>query len=432
MRVAVIVNEFPAVSETFVLRHITGLIDAGHDVDIYAAARRPGDCVHGEVAAYGLMDRTRFVDMPRAAGYWEQPVRPLRGRTWDPEGAGSTRNAVRALRGAPALGRCLARAPRLTAEVLDRRRYGYQADSLSAMYRLDTLSRARGRYDVVHAHYGPIGDAYRFARRLWAAPYVVQFHGYDVCRWPRENGDRAYERLFAAADAVAVNSRYAADRLARIGCPRDKLRVLAYGVDTTAWSPAPRAQRPGGALRLLTVARLVEKKGLEYSIRAVARLAAARPGVAYDIVGEGPLREPLERLIADLGLGDTVRLHGARDADQVRRLMGRADVFVLSSVVAADGDEEGTPVSLLEAQAAGLPVVATRHAGIPEIVRDGQTALLVAERDVDGLADALERLAGDSALRARMGAEGRAHVAERNDVAVATRQVLDLYAEVRA
>jgi colanic acid/amylovoran biosynthesis glycosyltransferase len=432
MRVAVIVNEFPAVSETFLLRHITGLIDAGHDVDIYAAARRPGDCVHREVAAYRLMERTRFVDIPRAAGYWEMPVRPLTGRTWDPEGTGSTPNAVRLLHGAPAIGRCLARSPRLAVEVLDSRRYGHQAESLSAIYRLDALSRARGDYDVVHAHYGPIGDAYRFARRLWSAPYVVQFHGYDVCRWPREQGGDAYKRLFATADAVAVNSRYAADRLERLGCPASKLHVLAYGVDTSAWSHAAPARRQDRAPRLLTVARLVEKKGLEYSIRAVARLASTQPGLVYDVIGEGPLREPLQRLIDDLEIGDTVRLHGAREAEYVRRHMEQADIFVLASVVAGDGDEEGTPVSLLEAQAARVPVVATRHAGIPEIVRDGQTALLVGERDADALADALERLADDPALRARLGAAGRAHVELRHDIESSTRQVLDLYATVGA
>jgi colanic acid/amylovoran biosynthesis glycosyltransferase len=171
---------------------------------------------------------------------------------------------------------------------------------------------------------------------------------------------------------------------------------------------------------------------LEYSIRAVARLASTQPGLVYDVIGEGPLREPLQRLIDDLEIGDTVRLHGAREAEYVRRHMEQADIFVLASVVAGDGDEEGTPVSLLEAQAARVPVVATRHAGIPEIVRDGQTALLVGERDADALADALERLADDPALRARLGAAGRAHVELRHDIESSTRQVLDLYATVGA
>src|SRR5947209_653975 len=153
MRVAVIVDEFPALAETFILRQITGLLDGGHEVAIYANHRTPDATRHASVERYGLPARTRYVDAPLAAGYWEQPVRPLRGRTWLPGAATPISNARRAAAAAPVLARCALRAPRIVRDVLDPGRYAHQAESLSSLYRLDALLRARERPDVVHAHF---------------------------------------------------------------------------------------------------------------------------------------------------------------------------------------------------------------------------------------------------------------------------------------
>ena len=150
----------------------------------------------------------------------------------------------------------------------------------------------------------------------------------------------------------------------------------------------------------------MEKKGIEYSIRAFAQVAAKHPQARYDIVGDGPLHHDLAKLIAELGLADRIKLHGALAGESVRQLLSEADIFVLASVTAANGDCEGTPVSLLEAQACGVPVISTKHTGIPEIVLDGKTGFLVSERDVQGLAEKLELLISDPALRARIGRAG--------------------------
>ncbi|MEO7685210.1 MAG: glycosyltransferase [Gemmatimonadaceae bacterium] len=125
----------------------------------------------------------------------------------------------------------------------------------------------------------------------------------------------------------------------------------------------------------------VEKKGFEYSIRAVARVRDVGPGLRYDIVGDGPLHQQLENLIRELGVERKVFLHGSQTGEVVQRMMAEAHLFVLASVTAANGDQEGTPVSLLEAQASGLPVLSTWHSGIPEVVLHEQTGFLVAERD---------------------------------------------------
>jgi len=145
-------------------------------------------------------------------------------------------------------------------------------------------------------------------------------------------------------------------------------------------------------VRVVSVARLVEKKGLPYAIRAVAALRLGGFDIALDIVGDGPLRSSLDSLIAELGMSNAVRIIGARSRDEVARVMAGAHLFAAPSVTARDGDMEGIPVALMEAMASGVPVVATRHSGIPELVEDKVSGLLVPERDTDALATAFRWL----------------------------------------
>jgi colanic acid/amylovoran biosynthesis glycosyltransferase len=429
MRVAFFLASFPAVSETFILRQITGLLDLGHEVDIYAEWPAEGDCVHQEVTKYDLLGRTVYTGprLPPASGYWEMPVWPLTGETWLPGAEKPIANARRALQALPALCRCFLTAPRLTLEVLDRRAYGFQAESLSALYRLSVLAARRKKYDVLQAHFGPVGRTFRFVRDLWKAPLIVTFHGYDFCRVPRDEGQGVYTRLFQTADVVTVNSAYTGDRVEELGCPRAKVCKLAMGVNPDAFPFHERTRRPGEPVRALTVARLAEKKGLEYSIRAVAELRQAHPELHYDIAGEGPLRPALHALIERLGAGRHVTLHGACDGNSVAQLMARAHLFLLTSVTAADGDQEGTPVSLMEAQASGLPVLSTLHSGIPEVVLDGQSGLLVPERDVAAVSGRLGYLLDHPESWPVFGRAGRRHIEEHYDVRKLNGQLVEIY-----
>src|SRR5437879_1871524 len=205
LRIAMFVGSFPLISETFILRQITGLIDLGHEVDIIAENKPDADMpVHPEVRKYGLLARTKYVNGPPESTYWEMPVYPLTGKTWIPGAEKSLSNISRALRAAPTLIHCLIRSPKLTASVLDRGLYGYQAASLSALYRLSSLCSQPGRYDVVHAHFGPVGNNFRFVRAHWKVPLIVSFHGYDLCTVPRTEGNDVYNRLFSMVDVVTA------------------------------------------------------------------------------------------------------------------------------------------------------------------------------------------------------------------------------------
>jgi colanic acid/amylovoran biosynthesis glycosyltransferase len=220
MRVAMIAGSFPLISETFILRQITGLIDLGHEVDIYAEWRPPaGMPLHPAVLQYALLARTTYIDLPPEVQHWDAPVWPITGQTWVPGEAHPVSNASRVRRAIPAVVRCMLRAPHTTLSVLRPREFGEQARSLSALHRLDVLAARRREYDVVHAHFGPIGLTFRFASRLWRAPLIVSFHGYDFSSWPREQGEDVYVPLFRTAALVTVNSAYSRGRVEALGCP---------------------------------------------------------------------------------------------------------------------------------------------------------------------------------------------------------------------
>lgn len=276
--------------------------------------------------------------------------------------------------------------------------------------RLAEFLRAQG-VTVVLAEFGYSGALVWEVCGKLGLPLFVYFRGHDATRHRvLPSLARRYRRMFAHVAGVICVSRYLADQLVAIGCPERLIAVNPSGVDPAAFPPA-RAE-PG---RLLAVGRLVEMKAPHLTLRAFGRIAADFPQARLDLVGDGPLRPRCEAVIAELGLASRVTLHGARDHAAVAALMGRAAVFVQHSVSTPDGFVEGFPTAIAEAMSSALPVVATRHSGIPEHVRDEVTGLLVAEGDVEGMAAALAALLADPERARSFGAAGRAHALARLD-----------------
>jgi colanic acid/amylovoran biosynthesis glycosyltransferase len=428
LRIAMFVGSFPALSETFILRQITGLLDLGHEVDVYADTKPDASStVHPEVTKYQLLERTTYMDTPPEAAPWEMPAWPITGRTWLPGSATPVHNARRLAMALPKFCRCLAAAPKLTFHVLDPREYRYQAKSLSSLYRLAVLTAVRKKYDLAHAHFGTVGNSFRFVRALWKAPLLVSFHGYDFSTMPRKEGAGMYRNLFRVADAITVNSDYTRAEVEKLGCPAGKMHKLHVGLNPDEFPFRERALPTGEPVRLLTVARLTEIKGHEYVLRAAANLRE-KHFLHYDIAGDGPLRRKLEELTRKLGLEQIVTFRGASDSTAVRQLMADAHIFVLASV-SVDGDQEGQGLALQEAQACGLPVLATNHGAFPEGLVVDQSGFLVAERDVDALTERLSYLIEHPEIWPLMGRKGRAFVEERYDVRKLNRQLVELYAK---
>lgn len=406
MRVAMISGVFPKVSETFVLRHITDLCARGHDVDVYSDYRPRGDefPAHDPLATE-MRDRAIYMDVPSLWSGRRLLSAPLR------------------------LARAARLAPHLTVSTLNPAEYGWQALSLSQMNRLYAMARGQRHYDVIHAHFGMIGDRFRFTSALWDAPLAVSFHGFDYSEWPLTHGEDCYRRLFQIAARIVVNSENTRHRVELLGCPPEKIiRITPYW-DMAGFPYRPHTWREGEPFRALSVARLIDIKGIDDGIRAVALARQAHPEIAmrYDIIGAGPLRAELEALIHRLDLDTVVTLHGAQNSATVRRMMASAHAFMLPSRKTATGAEEGFGVTLLEAQSAGLPVITTQHGAFPEVVAHGETGFLAPERAPDALARYLIEVIEKPELARQMGAAGRKRVEERFNPADITKEYETLY-----
>lgn len=428
LRIGVFVGAFPVLSETFILRQITGLLEQGHDVHVFANARGDLAVQHEAIARYHLLERTTFIEGPAESVLWEMPMRPVRGETWVPGAEDPVSNLNRVADGLPILRACAEQHARLTREVLDTREYGYRAASWSGACRLATLLRCKGGFDVLHAHFGPVGNAFRFARELFQAPLVVSFHGYDFSTIPRKEGPETYRKLWHTADMFLANSSYTRARLLALGCPHPKLVVLPVGLNLTDFPFRERERCSDEPVRLLTVARLTEIKGHAWALRALTRLAGIR--FHYDIVGDGPLRQQLVSLTRELGLESCVTFHGARTEAEVRAFFQEAHIFLLTSAN-IEGDAEGQGLVLQEAQACGLPVVATQHGAFPEGIAPANKHWLVPERDADSLAAKLRELVAAHRRWPGIGRAGREFVERRYDIHCLNAQLIDLYNSAR-
>lgn len=280
---------------------------------------------------------------------------------------------------------------------------------------------AQHRPRLIHAHFGIDGVyALRLAQRL-QIPLVTTFHGFDatlstaaLLASPAWMNYPLFRRQLARqGNLFLCVSSFIRDRVLAMGFPAERTRVLHTGVDWQAIRPRHAGEE---APVILHVARLVEMKGTQYLVRAFAVLAARNAAVRLVIIGDGPLRRPLEALAARLGLDGRVQFLGALPHAQVLPWMRRAMLLALPSVETPTGRVEGLGMVLLEAAATGVPVVASRVGGIPEGLVDGETGRLVPERDVGALAGCIGDLVDQPSLRRRMGAKGRAFVERTFDI----------------
>ncbi|RJK93758.1 glycosyltransferase [Vallicoccus soli] len=278
-------------------------------------------------------------------------------------------------------------------------------DALQAV-QLAVAVRERG-ITHLHAHFGSVATTVaRLAARLTGVPYTFTAHAKDIFHDDVEPADLR-RKLADAAAVVTVSEFNLAHLRAAYGPAAARVRRVYNGLDLDAFRWSSPASRPD---RLVAVGRLVEKKGFEDLLDAVALLAADGRDVALDLVGTGPLEAPLRAQVAALRLQERVHLHGAQPQHRVRELVAGAAAFAAPCVVGADGNRDGLPTVLLEAMALGTPVVGTPVTGIPEVVADGTTGLLVPEHDPAALAVALARFLDDPGLRLRCAVAARALV----------------------
>lgn len=389
MRVLVIVEAFPRLSETFVVQLVLEAQRRGCDITILSL--QPGDdaAVSEALRQSGVLERIVCLGVPggpinRVLGLPAAIGRLLQGR----------RNPLHPIRLSE---------------------YGRSVLTLRGVHSVARLAQSQplGEFDVVHAHFGPNGV---LALQLqdagfFSGPIVVSFHGRDATAYPRRFGENVYAPLFRRAASLTAPSNFIADRLAALGAPTELISQLPSPFDPESFMFRQRQRAEQETLRLLTVGRLVPKKGIADALVAVASLVHDHGvDLTYEVVGDGPLLASLQSRAKALEIRNRVRFTGAMRPDDLTQAYDRSDIFILTSVTAPDGDHEGFGVVLLEAQASGLPVIATRHNGFPDAVREGESAVLIDEHSPDQLAEAVLQLSSDPDRMTRMGVRGHEYV----------------------
>jgi colanic acid/amylovoran biosynthesis glycosyltransferase len=278
---------------------------------------------------------------------------------------------------------------------------------------LDSLLERHGA-DLMHIYFGHTGVHLLPFIEQWDKPCVISFHGADVAQKPEiKDYPGKLRRLFNAVPLVFARSQSLVERLVHLGCPPEKLRINRTGIPLKEFPFQDRELPQDGKLRVVQACRLIPKKGVATSLRAFAIFKKDHPDAEFLIAGKGPLQPELEMLAGGLGIARDVHFLGFLSQPKLMQLYASSHLFLHPSEISPNQDQEGVPNSVLEAMATGLPVVATRHGGIPEAVDHGRTGFLVAEEDHVGLANAMQLITSSPGLLKEMGERAHAAVVER-------------------
>ena len=299
-KVVIIQGGFPSVSATFILDQMTGLIERGFEIENWATYNTGTATIHNDIEKYNLLNKTKYITAP----------------------------------------------PKISKN--EHRKWLQTFMQINNIKSLDDIS-------AFHIHYGTNFNRFEPLFRLSDKFILISFHGYDASRYFQEKGDDCYEYLFKRADLITTPSHFMKNELVKRGCDPVKIKIHRYGIDLDSFSFKKRSFKKE-KITFLTVGRSVEKKGIEYSLKAFAKIYK-QVNSEYRIIGEGELQDKYQKIVNEEGIGECVKFLGAKTKAEVIAEMQNADIFVLTSVVAKNGDSEGVPVSLSEAHAIGLPVI---------------------------------------------------------------------------
>lgn len=400
--VSFLVSRFPNPSETFIQAQAEGLAERGAWVEITALASGDAAALGALRLAWGDRLKVRYAPVPKTF-----------------------------------LARFVAAPHALSAKgalaTLDAGRFGDDAASLRLLIAAARWPKERPTRRVWLAHYGRWGRFACALRELGliAGPIATVFHGKDMSAYLRKRPN-AYRTLFQRGDLFLPISETWREKLIALGAPPERTLVHRMGVDTARFRETQRVLGQGDTVRFIGVGRMVEKKGFDDALAAFAAMRT-RPGAppsTLTLIGDGERRKDLEAQAASLGLGEAVRFTGLLPHARVADELAHAHVFVLPSKTAASGDMEGIPVALMEAMAQGLPIIATRHSGTPELVEHDISGLLCAEADRAALTENMDRLARAPERWAAMGAAGAAKVRAEFDLKIWNDRLLERLASL--
>ncbi|BDA70473.1 glycosyltransferase [Calothrix sp. PCC 7716] len=409
MKVAFFVAHFPVLSEPFILNQIAGTIERGHEVDIYSLDGPPEDTskVHPLVEQYNLLERTIYA-----------PTRP-ENELW------------RWIKGLSLLLVNFHKNPSVCLQLLNTSRYVSQAKSLKMLYRAIPFLEKKS-YDIIHCQFSTLGVFGVWFRQLGLieGKLISTFRGSDISKFLPKWGEKVYKELFQETDFFLANCEFFKNKAVALGCDANMIHVHGSGIDTRKFFFQERNYPNDGVIRIATTGRLVEKKGIEYVIKAIAQVAKIYPCLEYNVIGDGELKEKFEKLSAELNVNHIVKLLGWKQQKEIVEILDKCHIFVAPSVTGKDGNQDAPVNTLKEAMAMGLPVISTLHGGIPELVQDAISGFLVPEHDADAIAEKLIYLIEHSSEWAKMGRAGRARVEANYDMTKLNDELVEIYQQM--
>lgn len=401
MKIAYMMSRFPKISETFILFEILEQERLGNTVEVYPLLRERQPVAHPE--AVKMTERAHFhpfISLPVLfANFYFLLRRPVKYLKTLFEVLGGTLGSTNFFLGAVT----------------------YWPKSVRFAYEMQRQGIAH-----IHAHFcNHPALAALIIHRLTGIPFSFTAHGSDLHKDKR----MLDKKVAASAFAVTISNFNKGEMLKACGDGlAEKIHIIRCGIDSEVFLPAEK-KNGTAPFRIICVASYEEVKGHKYLVEACGRLRERGIDFVCDLIGDGPVRGQVAKQIADANLQDKVIIHGSRKRQEVADMVRAADVKVLASVPTAEGKREGIPVVIMEAMASGLPVISSQLSGIPELVENGRTGILVAPGDTEALAAALQKLYENPALRYRMGQAGREKVLREFNMKINVAALTDLFAQ---
>lgn len=385
MEISIFVNAFPTYSETFVYNQIQGLVKKGYRVTLYCKfLNKLERSSHESIEFVQKNCDVVAVDVPYS--YKEKLLKLI-----------------------PTLFYIVRKSGWRSLKILDT--FSDQDDNktLVQVYMAKALidNPPKG---LIICHFGVHGVLLTTLARAGVfeppSDIVTYFHGCDFSSYVAARSDRIYDNLFAYGSKFVANSEFTRNKLIALGAEPSKIVKIPVGYDEKIFTYCDRQSLQPPPVVFISIGRLTEKKGHQYLIAAFKKVLNSGLEARLIIVGEGDLKPQLLEQIHDLDLRDSVELVGRKTQTEIKLLLQSVHIFVLASVTASNGDTEGQGLVLQEAQAVGLPVIASNHNGFPDSLRDNHTGFLVPERDSSALAQKMCLLGFDPNLRHKMGKAG--------------------------
>lgn len=280
------------------------------------------------------------------------------------------------------------------------------------------------KIDVILCEYGPSGVELMSIAKKCNIPLVVHFHGYDAYRDDILNSyGKQYKELFSVSTAIIAVSKHMAEQLKNLGCYENKIYHLCCGIDTTIFIPNPQKKEN---FIFISCGRFVDKKAPYLTIKAFDLLLRKTPNAKLIMIGDGELLQSCKELVQELNISNSVEFKGILNQQEIAELFANVYAFVQHSITTPQNDSEGTPLTILEAMSAGLPIISTKHGGINDVVQDGETGFLVSEQDIEGMANNMYNLILNPALAKTMGEKASVYVSQNYTLELYTQKLFEI------